>query len=125
MFLTDSMDDIKDKIKRYAFSGAPSTLAELKANGADLDADVSYQYLRFFCDDDALLEDVGRRYKAGEMNTGEVKDEIIRVGRAVLRHRLRSLCPYQWPQPLNWYHPKIISRFNTFARMSCPAEIVA
>lgn len=62
------------KKMRKAFSGGSGTLAQMQQSGADLDVDVAYQYLRFFCDDDALLDDVTQRYGSGKMNSGEVKD---------------------------------------------------
>lgn len=77
IFLTDTADNIKDKVHKYAFSGAPSTLKELKEHGANLDLDVSYQYLRFFLDDDEKLDDLGTKYSKGEITTGAVKDALV------------------------------------------------
>ena len=43
--------------------------------------DVSWKYLNFFLEDDARLEDIGRRYAKGDeaMLTGHVKKELIAV----------------------------------------------
>lgn len=79
IFLTDTADQIADKIKKYAFSGAPKTLAEHKEKGADLAVDVSYQYLRFFLEDDEELDSIGKAYSSGKMMTGEVKAELTKV----------------------------------------------
>jgi len=74
IFLTDTPDEIKTKIKKYAFSGGQVTLQEQQELGADIDVDVSYQYLKFFMDDDEKLEQIGKDYKSGKMLTGEVKN---------------------------------------------------
>merc|ERR1712166_444721 len=79
IFLTDTPEQIAEKIKKYAFSGAPKTLAEHKEKGANLEVDVSYQYLRFFLEDDAKLQSIGDSYSTGKMMTGEVKAELSTV----------------------------------------------
>ena len=58
IFLTDTPNDIKNKINKYAFSGGAPTIAEHREKGANLDVDIPYQYLTFFLDDDAKLEDI-------------------------------------------------------------------
>ena len=52
ILLTDKPDEVKKKVNRYAFSGGGATLEEHKANGANLEVDVPYQWLRFFMEDD-------------------------------------------------------------------------
>lgn len=47
IFLTDKPGDIKSKINKFAFSAGGATLEEHRANGANLDDDVPYQYLRY------------------------------------------------------------------------------
>jgi len=56
IFLTDTPEQIKTKITKYAFSGGKPTAAEQRKHGADCDIDVTYQYLRFFYPDDDKLE---------------------------------------------------------------------
>jgi len=68
---------IKDKINKYAFSGGRQTVEEHRELGADLDVDVSFQYLMFFLDDDEQLEDIRVKYSKGEMLTGEVKKILV------------------------------------------------
>lgn len=80
IFLTDSSEQIDTKIKKYAFSGGRVTAAEQKEKGADLDVDVSYQWLRFFLHDDEELEKIGASYGSGQgdfWNTGSVKGRLI------------------------------------------------
>ncbi|ESO90165.1 hypothetical protein LOTGIDRAFT_124007 [Lottia gigantea] len=79
IFLTDSQKDIKDKINKYAYSGGQATVEEHKEKGGDCEVDVSYQYLRFFMDDDAKLEQLRKDYTSGELLTGHLKKELITV----------------------------------------------
>lgn len=74
IYLSDDPKQIKNKIKKYAFSGGGETLEEHKLNGANLDVDISYQFLRFFLEDDEELARIGEEYKAGRMMTGEIKN---------------------------------------------------
>ena len=77
IFVTDSERAIRDKINKFAFSGGGATLAEHREKGANLAVDVAYQWLTFFMEDDARLEQIGREYGAGRMTSGEVKKELI------------------------------------------------
>jgi tryptophanyl-tRNA synthetase len=82
IFLTDSPSQIKQKIMGHAFSGGHETAKEQKEKGADLDADVSYQWLRFFLEDDEKLELIGKDYGSGSGEywaTGMVKKELIAI----------------------------------------------
>lgn len=58
IFLTDTPAQIRNKIKKYAFSGAPKTLEELQEKGCDLSVDIPFNYLRFFLEDDSKLEEI-------------------------------------------------------------------
>jgi tryptophanyl-tRNA synthetase len=77
ILLTDKPDEIKRKVNKYSFSGGGATVEEHKANGANLDVDVPYQYLRFFLEDDDKLAEIADKYGKGEMMTGEVKALLI------------------------------------------------
>ncbi|KAJ3087716.1 tryptophan--tRNA ligase [Quaeritorhiza haematococci] len=79
VYLTDAPNQIKNKINRYAFSGGGDTAALHREHGGNTDVDVSYQYLRFFLDDDEELEKIGNLYRSGEMTTGELKKRCIEV----------------------------------------------
>ena len=82
IFLTDSPEQIERKIKNHAFSGGQETKKLQEELGADLDADVSYQWLRFFLDDDEELEKIGKDYKSGSgdyWSTGKVKARLIEI----------------------------------------------
>ena len=79
IFLTDTADQIKRKINKYAFSGGQDTLELQRSKGANLSVDIPYQYLSFFLDDDAEFERIGREYASGAMLTGQVKEICIHV----------------------------------------------
>jgi len=77
ILLTDTESTIKKKINKYALSGGGQTVEEHRANGANLDIDVPFQYLQFFLEDDAKLAEIKEKYSSGEMLTGEVKAVLI------------------------------------------------
>ena len=76
--LTDSASEVERKIKRYAFSGGRDTLEEHRKKGGNPDVDVSFQYLKFFFEqDDKKLEKIYNDYKSGKMLTSELKQITI------------------------------------------------
>merc|ERR1719422_521833 len=79
IFLTDTPNQIKNKINKYAFSGGQATVEEHKEKGGDCSVDVSFQYLRFFLEDDDRLEQIRKDYTSGELLTGFLKKELIEV----------------------------------------------
>lgn len=79
IYLTDTPKQIKDKINKYAFSGGGQTIEEHQKNGGNCDIDVSYQYLKFFMEDDKRLEEIRVSYTKGELLTGYLKKELIEV----------------------------------------------
>ena len=52
IYLTDSPDMVKKKINKYAFSGGKDTLEEHRRLGGNPDIDVSFQYLKYFFEED-------------------------------------------------------------------------
>ncbi|RWS21891.1 tryptophan--tRNA ligase: cytoplasmic-like protein [Leptotrombidium deliense] len=79
IFLTDSANQIKNKINKYAFSGGGTTVEEHKEKGGNCDIDISYQYLKFFLEDDDRLEQIQKDYSSGELLTGHLKKELIAI----------------------------------------------
>ncbi|KAH8582744.1 tryptophanyl-tRNA synthetase [Cryptosporidium sp. chipmunk genotype I] len=83
IFVNDNEEAIRSKIMKYAFSGGQATEEEQRKLGANLDVDVSWQYLRFLMEDDKKLEEIGRKYSSGEMLSGEIKsilvDELVKL----------------------------------------------
>jgi len=76
--MRDTPNQIKNKINKYAFSGGKVSVEEHKEHGGDTTVDVSYQYLRFFLEDDDELERIRVSYESGEMLTGELKAICIK-----------------------------------------------
>ncbi|XP_049782576.1 tryptophan--tRNA ligase, cytoplasmic [Schistocerca cancellata] len=79
IFLTDTPKMIKNKVNKHAFSGGQATVEEHREKGGNCDIDISYQYLRFFLDDDEKLKKIREDYTSGAMLTGELKKELIDV----------------------------------------------
>ncbi|XP_076464147.1 tryptophan--tRNA ligase, cytoplasmic-like [Babylonia areolata] len=79
VFLTDTPKQIKTKINKYAFSGGRDTAEEHQKYGGNCEVDVSFQYLRFFLEDDEKLEKIRQDYTSGELLTGFLKKELIEV----------------------------------------------
>merc|ERR1711916_86559 len=79
VFLTDTPKQIKDKINKHAFSGGQDTKEKQQELGANLDVDVSYEWMKFFMESDERLSEVGRDYSSGALLTGEVKKELIGI----------------------------------------------
>jgi tryptophanyl-tRNA synthetase len=99
IFMTDTPNQIKNKINKHGFSGGQETEEEHRRLGGNPDVDVSYQYLTFMLDDEkelAKLYDVSVRqhcfrltvdrlhrlpqdYKAGTLLTGQLKARCIQV----------------------------------------------
>lgn len=55
IFLTDTAKQIKNKVNKHAFSGGQATVEEHRKIGGNCEIDISYQWLRFFLDDDNKL----------------------------------------------------------------------
>ncbi|CAF1217216.1 unnamed protein product [Didymodactylos carnosus] len=79
IFLTDTPKDIKNKINKHAFSGGKASIEEHREKGGDCEVDVSYQYLRFFLDDDEKLQQIREGYSSGQILTGELKKTLIEI----------------------------------------------
>ena len=109
IYLTDSPDQIREKIMKYAYSGGRSTVEEHRKHGGDCKTDISFQYLSFFLEDDRKLEETRKAYTSGEMLTGELKKQLTDViQRIVAEHQQRRshvteqvVMQYMKPRPLN------------------------
>ena len=74
IYLSDDPKQIKNKIKKYAYSGGGETLEEHREKGGNIDIDIPYQFLRFFMEDDDELARIGEEYSSGRMLTGDIKE---------------------------------------------------
>lgn len=73
LYLTDSLKEIRKKINKYAYSGGGDTIELHRENGGNLNTDVSYQYLLYFCHDDNKMKEIAEKYSSGQMLSGEIK----------------------------------------------------
>ncbi|MCA9478446.1 MAG: tryptophan--tRNA ligase, partial [Nanoarchaeota archaeon] len=73
IFMKDSVNQVKKKINKYAFSGGQPTVEEHQKLGGNPDIDVSFQWLTFFEEDDQKLKQIYTDYKTGKLLSGELK----------------------------------------------------
>jgi tryptophanyl-tRNA synthetase len=91
IFMTDSPEDIKKKINKYAFSGGQVTLEEHRIKGGNPDVDVPFQYLKYlFEEDDEKLNQIEKEYREGKLLSGDLKKYAIeKISKFVLEHQER------------------------------------
>ncbi len=79
IFINDSENIIKKKIKKYAFSGGGGngSLEEHQKFGGNIDKDISYQYLLYFENDDNKLNEIKEKFSSGIMTCAEIKSIMI------------------------------------------------
>lgn len=76
--LTDSPEEVKKKINKYAFSGGRATIEEHRKLGGNPEVDISFQYLKmFFEPDDKKLAQIEKDYRSGKLLSGELKAILI------------------------------------------------
>ncbi|CAE7207271.1 unnamed protein product [Rhizoctonia solani] len=79
IFMTDTQNQIKNKINKHGFSGGRETEEEHRRLGGNPDVDVAYQYLGFFMDDDEEYAKIAEEYRAGTLLTGQLKAKCIKA----------------------------------------------
>lgn len=77
IYTTDSPQEVRKKIQKYAFSGGKDTVDEHRKKGGNPEVDVSFQYLLYFEEDAERLQQIYQDYKAGRMLTSELKEILI------------------------------------------------
>ena len=110
IFMSDTKNEVKKKINKYAFSGGRASVEEHREHGGNADVDVSYQYLTYFLDDDEELERIHTQYTKGQMLTGELKNICIQVMQKYVEGFQTSrkavtddiLKTYMTPRKLEW-----------------------
>ena len=88
---TDTPEQIKKKINKYAFSGGQATIEEHRKKGGNPNIDVSFQFLKYlFEESDEKLKELEENYKSGELLTGELKKYTIeKISSFLLEHQKR------------------------------------
>lgn len=91
IYTTDSPEEVKKKINKYAFSGGKDTLEEHRKLGGNPDIDVSFQYLKmFFEPDDKKLKKIEDDYRSGKLLSGELKAILIEKINAFLKEHQKK-----------------------------------
>jgi len=91
IFTTDTPEEVKKKINKYAFSGGRDTLEEHRKLGGNPDVDVCFQYLRMLLeDDDKKLAKIYNDYKSGVLLSGELKKITIDKINAFLKEHQKK-----------------------------------
>ena len=79
ILLSDSPEVVEEKVKKHAFSGGRTTLAEHRKLGGNPDVDVSFQWLQtLFEEDDKNVKKLYEDYKKGTLLSGELKQMLIK-----------------------------------------------
>lgn len=90
--LSDSPEEVKNKINKYAFSGGRDTLEEHRKFGGNPDIDVCFQCLKFlFEPDDKKLAQIEKDYRSGKMLTSELKNYTIEKINSFLKGHQKKL----------------------------------
>jgi len=77
ILMTDSPNEVKRKINKYAFSGGKDTAKEHRKYGGNVEVDIACQWLKYFEEDDKKLEKIYDDYKKGKLLSGEIKKILI------------------------------------------------
>ena len=85
IFMRDTPNQIKNKITKYAFSGGRESIEEHREKGGNAEVDVSFQYLRYFMEDDDELARIKKEYETGKLLTGELKAICIQYLQAYVK----------------------------------------
>lgn len=87
--LTDSPNEAKKKIMKYAFSGGGNSVEEHRKNGGNTKVDIPYHMLYYmFEPDDKKLAKIKEDYESGSMLSGEIKQILAeKVAKFLEKHQ--------------------------------------
>lgn len=111
IFLSDTPNQIKNKINKFAFSGGQDTLELQREKGANLDVDVAYHYLRFMLEDDEQLADIGQKYATGKLLTSEVKAMLVTEVQRVVKEHQEAKAKITDEELKEWMTPRPLKLF--------------
>jgi len=105
IFMTDTANQIKNKINKHGFSGGQETEEEHRRLGGNPDVDVSYQFLSFFIEDDDELKQLATvrpcaraRKMYAEISSGlSVRSATHRAAQATM-HQSAAGCGQRLPR---------------------------
>ncbi|KAI5454976.1 tryptophan--tRNA ligase [Naganishia albida] len=79
IYMSDTPNQIKNKINKHGFSGGRETEELHRKYGGNPDVDVAFQYLSFFEEDDEKLAQIAADYRAGTLLSGQLKAMSIKA----------------------------------------------
>jgi len=78
IWLTDSPEQVREKIIKHAFSGGQPTAELHRKLGGNPDIDISFQYLKMLFElDDKKIAQIEQDYRSGKLLTSELKEILI------------------------------------------------
>lgn len=88
---TDTPQEIKNKINKYAFSGGKATIEEHRKKGGNPEIDIPFQYLKYlFEESDEKLNQLEQDYKSGKLLSWEMKKYAIeKITKFISEHQKR------------------------------------
>ena len=92
IFLSDTPNTVKKKIMKHAFSGGQPDIKTHRRKGANLDVDISFQWLKMlFEPNNKKLKQIEEEYKSGRMLTGEIKTYLVeKINEFLEEHRKKK-----------------------------------
>lgn len=92
ILMTDSPEQVKKKINKYAFSGGKDTIEEHRKEGGDINVDIACQWLKYLEMDDKKLGKIYQEYSQGKLLSGEVKKILIdKINEFLSEHQKRRI----------------------------------
>ena len=90
ILLTDTPEQVRKKVNKYAFSGGQETVELHRKKGGNVQIDVACQWLKYFEEDDLKLEEIYENYASGKLLSGEVKKILIeKINEFLAEHQKR------------------------------------
>jgi tryptophanyl-tRNA synthetase len=79
LYVRDSSEELTRKVEKHCFSGGGGngTMEDHKKYGGNPEVDISYQYLKYFENDDNELQDNYDKFKKGELSCGDIKKKMV------------------------------------------------
>jgi tryptophanyl-tRNA synthetase len=125
--LDDDRDAVFETVRTHAYSGGRSSVEEHRKHGGNPEVDVAYRLLHaFFEDDDDRVAELARRYREGELLSGELKDvaaEAIADFLAAHQERRAALGPLEEELPA--YRLTADQRRRALERVGYPGDGLA
>jgi tryptophanyl-tRNA synthetase len=80
LFLNDKEEVIREKVNAHSFSGGGGngTLEDHRKYGGNPDVDIAYQYLRYFEENDEVLQETHDSFKKGDLTCGSLKEMLVK-----------------------------------------------